>query len=1103
MNDKTRGELELIGRRLEAAREGLSAEVQPAIEAVSVELQDGQVVEWAERGAVMAEQSVRSWEAASRFYAVSPAVARMMPFNYFLKWADCGSELCAESPTLAVAYFAASPGAMSRLRSRHIETWMGLGRGLYRGSWKSSTLSTKFYEASPALLGTLTVPELERFTAFLGALSQRSYDMAAECLAASQDIFPMLGEDKRTFIRLGTSLTETTWRQVKGLFESSARALPNIQADQRTRFIRLAQGLHDAGAVNVPASIASAGQALGQVETEHHEPIMGMAETLMKKAPEAVPSFIESCPRALEKVSITQLGQWFDEGTAILDHNEDGGLAYFRIESSRSLEALETLSSSVEFTRVRDVMEMYCRALAGTEIKLSTSDDLAEKNIGWVSDEAPTTEGSTVFLPAQEGRYGSKRENFALYKVISTHQTAHLEFGSFRFIYDLPSTLFEDLRPQVDPAGKLAAGESPHPSLPPQGEGTSPHPSLPPRGEGTSGGWVTDMQRFFDIFEQRRLALDVFTIVEDGRLDAIVVAEYPGISVSYLAVQEGALESRPDIKSLPAREALVELLVRVSLRQQEGLAIPKQYREEAHQVVALARKVAVPTATVEDAAEATLRIYAILAQIPNEEAAPDDWEDMELPDAEGAESGLDESQLVDQLTQDAESQEGEEEEYNPSQDVDYRGEFKPELAQMMTELRMQRQGESDEMEGEQITQEMLEEMLKSSAEVDLEAGEGGMEEATGAFADNMLKEAGLQLPQTPEMGQGPLMHVDEQGGSLDPDEPQSFVYDEWDFRADDYKPNWCIVRQKKMAEGDAAYFGSTLHSYGPLADQIRRQFEMLVPEMFRKVRKLEDGEEIDIDDVIEAVVDIRTGAGPSEKLYWKRNKVQRDVAVVFLLDTSASTAEAIEDSKNVTDDWDAPSDPVEYMVWLRTRRGDGMRRSYKRIIDLEKEAIVLLIHALEAIGDVYGIYSFSGYGRENVEFYTIKDIDENFSDRVQRRIDRVAPLHATRMGPAIRHATMKLEAQDARTKLLFLISDGRPQDRGYSREGVEKEYAVHDTRMALDEARDKDISAFCLTVDKNGHDYLKTMCADMGYEVLDDIHALPNRLLYLYRRLTI
>ena len=199
---------------------------------------------------------------------------------------------------------------------------------------------------------------------------------------------------------------------------------------------------------------------------------------------------------------------------------------------------------------------------------------------------------------------------------------------------------------------------------------------------------------------------------------------------------------------------------------------------------------------------------------------------------------------------------------------------------------------------------------------------------------------------------------------------------------------------------------------------------------------------------------------------------------------------------------DAPDDPVEYMVWLRRRREGLVRRHYKRIIDLEKESTALLIQALESIGDNYGIYGFSGYGRENVEFYVIKDIGENFGERIKRRIDKITPLHATRMGSAIRHAITKLENQDSPTKIMFLISDGRPQDRGYSREGVEKEYAVHDTHMALMEAKRKDITPFCLTVDKAGHDYLKEMCGDMGYEVLGEIWALPERLPMLYRQLT-
>ena len=303
-------------------------------------------------------------------------------------------------------------------------------------------------------------------------------------------------------------------------------------------------------------------------------------------------------------------------------------------------------------------------------------------------------------------------------------------------------------------------------------------------------------------------------------------------------------------------------------------------------------------------------------------------------------------------------------------------------------------------------------------------------------------------------------------------------------------------------EGDAQFFNDSMRNYAGIINEVRRQFELVIPESFHKVRRQPDGDEFDLDASIEAMIDRRSGVTPSDKVYWFRNKQQRDVAVVFLLDMSASTAEAIDEGKTTSGEQDAPDDPVEYMMWLRSRREGLVRRHYKRIIDLEKEGVALLLQALESIGDIYGIYGFSGYGRENVEFYVIKDVDEHLSDAVKRRIDKISPLHATRMGPAIRHAATKLERQEAKTKLLFLISDGRPQDRGYSREGVEKEYAVHDTHMALVEARRNGITPFCLTVDKSGHDYLKAMCGDMSYEVLADIWTLPQRLPMLYKQLT-
>ena len=1055
-------------------------------------MEDGNILVWGQAGLQIADQTVRSWEATAQYFKVSPKVVAYMPFNYFMKWTECGSDLCKESPTLAAAYFEASPAAMSKLRSRHIESWAGLGASLYKGTWKSSTLACKFFTYSPALMDSLTFPELERFVVFLDALAHRSYDLASECMALGTQIFPLIGEDKTGFITLASALVDSGWREVKSFFDAGAKALPKIDQEQRFRFLKIAEELVHKGGSNIPGVMLDMSQAFAQLDPEFHARILTLAEALTVESVDAVPEFIKASAQVMDRLSMAQLERWYEEGVTLLRHNPDGGLAYFKIESAHSESMLESLSSGVEFDRIKTIMEMYCRGLAGEEVKLASSPELVDRNIGWVSAESPSTEGSTVFVPDMVDRYHTKDENFSWFKVVSTHQVAHLEFGSFFFEFDRQSILFEDRRHEVE---LQRTDDSSQTDVAVQDIS----------GDGLERAWITDMQRYFNLFEDRKLSLDVFTVVEDGRLDFRVKYEYPGIKSAYARVQMDSSEGRPDITTLPAREALVEFLVRLSLQQYREIPAPHDYVEQARQIASVARQILTEEATVEDTAEATLRIYAIISSIPNEEVPQDEWDDVDVDDDQEEEytDPDDMEQLLQQMSMgmDMELRPEGEQDYESSEEVDYRGDFKPELVQLLTQLRMQQDGGADAI-GEPITQEQLEELLQNSAELDFQAVEGDLQDTQGMFADNLLKEAGMQLPDNPEFSNGPFVHVDEDGDSLEANEPQTFVYDEWDFRAADYKPRWCVVRQKTMAEGDPNFYGGTLHSYGGLVSRIRRQFEMMVPEMFRKVRKLEDGEEIDIDDVIEAIVDMKTGASPSEKLYWRRNKVQRQVAAAFLIDTSASTAEAIDEGKRTADDWDAPDDPVEYMVWLRTRRGEAARRSYKRIIDVEKEAIVLIVNALEAIGDIYGIYGFSGYGRENVEYYTIKDLDEPFSDRVKRRIDRVAPLHATRMGPAIRHTIAKLEKADARTKILFLVSDGRPQDRGYSREGVEKEYAVHDTRMALEEARRKDINAFCLTVDKNGHDYLKTMCADMGYEVLDNIYDLPERLLFLYRRLT-
>ena len=1082
---------ETVYEELHQIAPGAGEEFAKARLSMSLVLKPAQLEVWANVGIRIARQSVRSWEVAAQYYKTSPSIVTLMPFNRFEEWARAGESICEDSSTVATCYLISSPLVLKKLRARHVAEWATMGHRLYKGTWKSSTLACKFFENSPQLTENLEIKNLDSFVSFLEYISRRSYDVATDCLNLSLDIFPILGEADEEFIALASSTAETGWRQVKNLFDATARSLPRIQAGQRHRFITLADRLRASEISNVPGTMLDMSHALSELSADYHEPVLAMSEDLLLHEPQAVPEFIKTTPQTLGRVSVSQLEQWYIEGVGILKQNHEGGLAYFRLESSTAQGMLESLSASVEFDRVQELMQMYCQALAGSDIEVAASTELAEKRIGWFSTDTPTTEGTTVYVPNVADRYPTKDENFDLFKVISTHQVARLEFGSFHFLFDLPATQFSNLRHELEK--RVLEANDTH--------------------DDKTIEWVTDVQRLFNLVSDRQLALDLFTLLEGGRLDSRVVTEYLGMRRSYEKVQEDALNSRPNIKEMTARETLVEFLVRVTLRSSSNVAIPQEYHFEAERLASIAKKILLHRTTVEDTAEAMLRAYAILSKIPNREIEDEEWHDIDTGEQEDYEiTAEDDENTIEQILQgmggnlpeqSSETETTDDKEYEPSQDVDYRGDFKPEMVQLLEQLRLQQgDGSSESGDPQQITQEMLQELISNSVEMEASGNGDGTEDMTAELAENMLKEAQMSSqPTNPNRGQGPLSHIDEEGGEIDSEEPQTFAYDEWDFRADDYKPRWCLVREKVMPEGDPAYYGQTLADYSALVNQIRRQFELLVPEMFRRQRKLEDGEEIDIDDVIEAMVDIKTGASPSDKLYWRRNKVQRDVAVVFLMDTSASTAEAIDESRR-GEEWDAPDDPVEYMTWLRTRRSEGVRRSYKRIIDLEKEACVMLINALESIGDVYGIYAFSGYGRENVEFYTVKDIDQPFADNVKKRIDRISPLHATRMGPAIRHATAKLDSHDAKTKLLFLISDGRPQDRGYSREGVEKEYAVHDTKRAFDEARAKNVIPFCLTVDKNGHDYLAAMCQDIGYEILDDILQLPHRLLYLYRRLT-
>tara|TARA_A100001037_G_scaffold306712_1_gene354471 strand:- start:80533 stop:83709 length:3177 start_codon:yes stop_codon:yes gene_type:complete len=1013
---------------------------------------------WLRTSLLILEGGGRQWDAALQLFKSTEDVFQLLEKDQFIQWLNSGLGFSVKSSNIAAVYFSSSLEFFTKFRGEFFDIWQQFGLDLFKGTLESVDLVTIYFQKSYKLFEVLSENEFKALISTVIKISNRSDDIAKDCLLKIFDILKLLPSGRKKFLDLVILLEVNNFRFLTALFSNSKTLLLNVNIHNRVQLIDIIISIADYNDLNLENCLGYFSKSFSEIPENFHLMIIQYASQLTSHDKSMLESFLNSAPFVLKKISDIQFANWFNKGYSLYLENPQAGIAFFALESANSKQFLDEISSGVDLKNVLDLLKMYCQALGGEDVAVESSTATGDDNISWVSTES-SSYGNMVFLPTRIDRYNSKFENYSMFKVVATHQVAHIEYGSFKFDFLKSGNVFNNIRQQVQFS-------------------TSQEEKQP----------LTDMAKFFNLFSEKQLALDIFTITEDFRLDNRVLIEYKGISNSYKKIQLDSLVNRPDIRSLPPRESLIELLLRYSLNQNDKLFSSLKNIHQAKNILYILNQLRNNKSDVEDSAEATLRIYSIIISIDQNDNQTS-WKDISN-DLDEDLPYIDDSEILHNLDT-GQNDFLKDDDYQKMKDVEYRGDFKPEMGQLITDVQSQLEN-PQENDSDKITKEMLESALEQNAD---STGEDSGDLSDGLKA--MIQKLSMEMMNQEQFSADPNKMFSEKSSdsdlsdnseSLKIHEEGTFLYDEWDFKVRDYRVDWCLVKEKFISEGNSEYYDRTLLEYSSMVTKIKRQFEQITPEMYRKVRKLDDGEEIDIDDVIEAMIDIKSGVGPSEKLYWKRNKVQRDVAVLFLLDTSASTAEAISDASSYVD-----SSNIESNL---------SRTSYKRIIDVEKEAVVLLINAIESLGDMYGIYGFSGYGRENVEFYTVKDIEEPFSDTIKGRVESISPLHATRMGPAIRHATTKLDRVDARTKLLFLISDGRPQDRGYSREGVEKEYGVHDTKMALDEAKNKNINAFCLTVDKTGHDYLKTMCQDMAYEILDDIHILPERLLYLYRRLT-
>ena len=286
-----------------------------------------------------------------------------------------------------------------------------------------------------------------------------------------------------------------------------------------------------------------------------------------------------------------------------------------------------------------------------------------------------------------------------------------------------------------------------------------------------------------------------------------------------------------------------------------------------------------------------------------------------------------------------------------------------------------------------------------------------------------------------------------------------FSYDEWDHARQSYRKNWCLLHEQSVTPVAGLFVSETLNKYHVLLKQLRRTFEALRQDN-HQVKREPFGDDIDIDAAVEAWADSFNGIEASERLFIQTRREDRNVAVMFMIDMSASTA-----------------------GWINR---------------VERESLVLLCEALELLGDRYAIYGFSGHSNKYCQCFHIKDFNENYNDDVRNRIQGIQPHDYTRMGTAIRHLGYKLNREEARTRLLITLSDGRPDDIG----GYRGPYGIEDTRMALSEIKNLGIHPYCITIDTDAREYLPHMFGKNDFTIISQVDKLPERIADIYRRLT-
>lgn len=541
----------------------------------------------------------------------------------------------------------------------------------------------------------------------------------------------------------------------------------------------------------------------------------------------------------------------------------------------------------------------------------------------------------------------------------------------------------------------------------------------------------------------------IFFIVEDLRIDTAIRRRYPGARADLERVLAHALASRPQISSMQPLPALIEGLVQFSLGAPHAALAARDSSGRLGPLIDSAVAVQSSDADVHDSARIS---FAICEQLEILLSA-----------------GMEETPAVDSSARAAADT--------------------IRTATGEIELGLDDFGEGTGLSADKAFGRRTNRRLETSAQEPPPVAAGVTEELSSAGQERGMRVRSPAAPARAAANAG----------------PRSFLYDEWDFHQQTYLPAWCRVFEHRLRGDEFGFIEDVRRRHSALAHQVRRQFGFIKPQSWHRVRRTSDGDELELDGLIEAVIDRRTGYASDSHLYVRRDRARRDVAAAFLVDMSASTDFPLSQPAASAKPAGLATQAAESGLYLFGGHDDTpgpIPVPKRRVIDVSKDALALMCDALQALGDSYAIYGFSGDGRDNVEFHVAKDFADKLSTRVWGALAAMQPRRSTRMGAAIRHARSKLARESAGIKVLIIVSDGYPEDHDYGSDRTDREYGIQDTARALWEVERAGIADFCVTIDPAGHDYLRRMCKEARYLVIDDVAALPRELTKIYRTLT-